>query len=503
MKHYKLIILAVFIAVLAAGPLIFLNSEMKNFVSPSRGAFAPGAALSIEQDGTQPRVNASFSDYRLLIDRIFEDSQTHSIIHHGFYFGIILLILIPIALLRSKDKLVWPFFITAIFTASVGAGKEFFVFPSLVKHVPGFNMMRHTFMFSQLVSFLLICTSGFGLKAILSEKSKFKIPLITIIAGLVLFLAAKDNIGRVLILSSCIVIVLSLMLLKIFKNRVLAVRTAYLLFFLILILDICFFNIALSSYAPSRFVTRPYDNLSPPAPVIYPLERGLFARQSPAMPFDFFPLYFKEASLTSRRENLIFLRNTRLHDMLRMLRQGSRHELAFGVGMPTMFFTNNARVFGSNMQKDEMIKEIFRDFIDEEQKTLRVFFQENEIDFDVPDKRKAKYFLGPDAMAIIKRDDPNRIDIVIDVPADGFLTRLENFHRGWKATIDGVPAKIYRANYAFQAIQLPVGKHRVVFEFKTIYPILFWIYILISVFVWFSLNYYLYRFKPEENRTQT
>jgi uncharacterized membrane protein YfhO len=39
---------------------------------------------------------------------------------------------------------------------------------------------------------------------------------------------------------------------------------------------------------------------------------------------------------------------------------------------------------------------------------------------------------------------------------------------GFRATIDGEPTRIYRANLGFSAIMVPAGKHEIQFEFLPI-----------------------------------
>jgi len=44
----------------------------------------------------------------------------------------------------------------------------------------------------------------------------------------------------------------------------------------------------------------------------------------------------------------------------------------------------------------------------------------------------------------------------------------ESFVPGWVATVDGAPVPMYRANYLFQAIQIPAGEHMIEFRYHDI-----------------------------------
>ena len=47
-----------------------------------------------------------------------------------------------------------------------------------------------------------------------------------------------------------------------------------------------------------------------------------------------------------------------------------------------------------------------------------------------------------------------------------FVVIAQSFYHRWKATVDGQPAPILRANHAFQAVQVPSGEHRVELVYK-------------------------------------
>ncbi|MDI6752263.1 MAG: YfhO family protein, partial [bacterium] len=61
--------------------------------------------------------------------------------------------------------------------------------------------------------------------------------------------------------------------------------------------------------------------------------------------------------------------------------------------------------------------------------------------------------------------EPNRVVIDVSAPADGFLFLSDTYYPGWRASIDGKKAKIYRANYCFRAVKIPKGDHLIEMRF--------------------------------------
>ncbi len=61
--------------------------------------------------------------------------------------------------------------------------------------------------------------------------------------------------------------------------------------------------------------------------------------------------------------------------------------------------------------------------------------------------------------------EPTRVELSTSSMQAGILFLSDSYHGGWRAFIDGQETKIYRANYAFRAVVVPQGDHRVVFEY--------------------------------------
>ncbi len=60
------------------------------------------------------------------------------------------------------------------------------------------------------------------------------------------------------------------------------------------------------------------------------------------------------------------------------------------------------------------------------------------------------------------------VEMTVESKGDNWLVFSESSMPGWVATIDGREVSIYDANYIFQAILVPDGEHKIVFEYKDI-----------------------------------
>ncbi len=62
---------------------------------------------------------------------------------------------------------------------------------------------------------------------------------------------------------------------------------------------------------------------------------------------------------------------------------------------------------------------------------------------------------------------PNRLEYKSNNQNNGFAVFSEVYYdKGWKATIDGTPADIVKTNYFMRGLEIPSGKHEIVFSFE-------------------------------------
>jgi hypothetical protein len=85
---------------------------------------------------------------------------------------------------------------------------------------------------------------------------------------------------------------------------------------------------------------------------------------------------------------------------------------------------------------------------------------------DMASKLSQKSYSG-EGTVTMTHYEPNRIDYTVTSSGKGLAVFSEIYYpEGWTATIDGKPADILRVNYLLRGLEVPDGKHKVVFAFN-------------------------------------
>jgi len=121
----------------------------------------------------------------------------------------------------------------------------------------------------------------------------------------------------------------------------------------------------------------------------------------------------------------------------------------------------------------------------------------NEVDFDkvaVMETREALQVNNCSGESQTKlnviSENPNHLEVKIEAAVTGYLLVAEVWYPGWVARVDGQPTRILRADYLFRAVEVPVGKHEVVFAYR---PLTFYLGACVSGLSWLGVGLYVFR----------
>ena len=70
------------------------------------------------------------------------------------------------------------------------------------------------------------------------------------------------------------------------------------------------------------------------------------------------------------------------------------------------------------------------------------------------------------AKVISQRWTAHKIEVEVEATEPSLVVLSQTYYRPWRAFVDGTRTRIVRANYAFQALQVPAGRHTVRLVYK-------------------------------------
>jgi hypothetical protein len=89
-------------------------------------------------------------------------------------------------------------------------------------------------------------------------------------------------------------------------------------------------------------------------------------------------------------------------------------------------------------------------------------FDGNEIVFLPPDAKSLVTISHQIIARVLNSKFENRtVDIEAEAAGPSLVVIAQTYYHNWRASVDGQPAPLLRANLALQAVQIPAGKHHI------------------------------------------
>jgi hypothetical protein len=134
--------------------------------------------------------------------------------------------------------------------------------------------------------------------------------------------------------------------------------------------------------------------------------------------------------------------------------------------MPRAWVVSQARVIPG---PDDLLSELIADSFDP---TAEVLLESGPYSSQLGDLDPAREVTSvepqslPGNISLREERNSRTIDLVISQP--GYLVLAYSYYPGWRATVDGRLTEILRANYAFMALPLGPGAHRVMLRYQPV-----------------------------------
>jgi uncharacterized membrane protein YfhO len=94
-------------------------------------------------------------------------------------------------------------------------------------------------------------------------------------------------------------------------------------------------------------------------------------------------------------------------------------------------------------------------------------FNSRETVFLPIEMRNAMTVTTPSELRIVSHQiSSQRMLMQVEGREPGLLVISQTFYHPWKAYVDGAPVRLWRANHAFQAIEVPAGQHQVTLAYE-------------------------------------
>jgi hypothetical protein len=93
----------------------------------------------------------------------------------------------------------------------------------------------------------------------------------------------------------------------------------------------------------------------------------------------------------------------------------------------------------------------------------------------------------PATQVLTNSFENQQISVQIQAPAPSILLVSQSWYPAWKAYVDGSPVKLWRADYAFQAVEVPAGRHTVRLAYEDRAFRMGWVLSCAGLLLWLGL----------------
>ncbi len=84
-----------------------------------------------------------------------------------------------------------------------------------------------------------------------------------------------------------------------------------------------------------------------------------------------------------------------------------------------------------------------------------------------PEDKSAVVATNPATARVTNPRFSNRtVDADVEAAGPALVVVAQTYYHNWHAEVDGRPVPLLRANVAFQAVQVPAGRHRIHFYYR-------------------------------------
>jgi uncharacterized membrane protein YfhO len=92
---------------------------------------------------------------------------------------------------------------------------------------------------------------------------------------------------------------------------------------------------------------------------------------------------------------------------------------------------------------------------------------------ETDDKEALQGFIYPSSVrpsesVVVIKYEPQRVELQASLDWPGLVILADTYYPGWRLTIDGRPAPIYRANLLMRGAAVPAGEHTLVYTYEPV-----------------------------------